>query len=133
MKSAQIMTLFSEQPRPGTGPSAFIVSILLHCVVSVLLFLGLRHLPRTNNEPAERFAVRILKTPQLEAEFARPVKSIQTPSAFESIAHNISPGGGTPAPSVPTELPQLPSRFQILVQPDVPQDRLLQQETPVPL
>jgi hypothetical protein len=134
MKSTNIMTLFSEEPRPGTGPSSFLISALLHGVVFILLLIGLRHAPRMNDHSvADRYSVRLLRPPRIEPPPRRTIKGSTAQSAAQSVAQDLAGGGGPPALSVPYPLPQLPPRTQVLVQPDAPPDQLLPQQIPIPL
>jgi hypothetical protein len=138
MKSAGIVTLFSELPPPRKAPSAFFISFVVHGVVFAWLLIGLRHLPRVNDQPIhERYTVRILEPPRLQyprppTEVADQAQAAAAPSATHNVAS--SQGGGSPAPlSLPVQEAHLPQRSQALIQPDAPPDLLLPKETPIPL
>ncbi len=132
MKSTNIMTLFSEEPRPGTGPSYFLLSAVFHCVVGVVLLLGLRHAPRMNDHTeAERYNVRLLRPPLIEPAMQRAAKG-STQAVAQAAASKFS-GGGAPALSIPYPQTQEPPHSQVLLQPDAPPNQVIPQETPIPL
>jgi hypothetical protein len=138
MKSAGIVTLFSELPPPRKAPSAFLISFVVHGVVFAWLLVGLRYLPKVNDQVThERYTVRILEPPRLQ--YPRPPAQVAEqaqPAAAQSVTHDVASaqGGGAPAPlSLPVQEAHLPQRSQALIQPDAPPDLLLPKETPIPL
>ena len=136
MMAYRITTLFTEPPPIRRGPSSFAVSILLHCVACVWLYLGLRHSPRINDrEFIKRFTVRVLKQDSIQNPLtSRSAGSAATSSARRSVAHNAAPGARpAPRPSVAVDPADVLRHTQTLIQPDVPPELALQVETPVPL
>lgn len=128
------LSLFTE-PRPSSqGPSAIVVSILVHGTILGLLSYGFMHAPRIEEQAlSKRFAVRQLDLhkqetltrpldardmkhpgPQLaSAAFQLVSEQAARPAGSMQIAHN------TPAP-------------QTLMQPDLPRNLMLPQEIPIP-
>lgn len=133
MKSTNIMTLFSEEPRPGTGPSSILISAVVHGVAFIFLFLGLKHTPRMSEHPPDRYSVRLLHSPLVETRVRRASPSNPARERGETVARDMSAGGAPPAESIPYPAAQLPQRSQVLVQPDAPPEPMLQQEVSVPL
>lgn len=133
MKSTNIMTLFSEEPRPGTGPSSIFISAVLHGVAFIFLFLGLKHMPQMNDRSPDRFSVRLLHPPLVETRTRQVFTRNPARERGETVSRNVSAGGAPPAESIPYPAAQLPQRSQVLVQPDAPPQPMLQQEVEVPL
>ena len=138
MKSAGIVTLFSELPPPRKAPSAFFISFVVHGLFFTWLLVGLRHLPKVSDQILhDRYTVRVLEPPRLQ--YPRPPAQVADqaePAAAQSATHDVasSQGGGSPAPlSLPVQEAHLPERSQALIQPDAPPELLLPKETPVPL
>jgi hypothetical protein len=135
MRSSGILTLFTEQPPLRRGPSSFLVSIVFHAVAFGLLFIGLRHAPRINDQSTQRYTVRLLNPPKPEPERPRPTGSggVSYPGQ-QNQAHALAPGG-SPAPQtyVPPQVAKLHPAPQTLVQPDAPPDLLLAEVVPIPV
>jgi len=134
-KTSGILTLFAEQPPVRRGPSAFVVSILVHAVAFGFLLIGLRHVPRINEQSNQRYTVRLLNPPKPEPQRPRPAGSggVTYPGQ-QNEARALAPGG-SPAPQtyVPPQVAKLHPAPQTLVQPDAPPDLLLTQEVPIPV
>jgi hypothetical protein len=138
--SSQITTLFTEHPPPKRGPSSFAVSIFVHCVAIVWIYLGFKHVPQVNDQSlVRRFTVRLLRqenipepTPKRAADTNAAPRSPRTSAAPET-ASNATPGG-TPEPqsAIAPPLSEVINHAQTLIQPDVPPDLTLIQEVPVP-
>src|SRR5215471_20706474 len=98
MKSAGIVTLFSELPPPRKAPSAFLISFVVHGIVFAWLLVGLRYLPRVNDQvPHDRYTVRVLEPPRLQ--YPRPPAQVadqSQPATAQSATHDVasSQGGG---------------------------------------
>ena len=135
MSSSGILTLFTEQPPVRRGPSSFLVSVLVHVVAFSLLLLGLRHAPRINDQPIQRYTVRLLDPPKPEPERPRPAGSggVSYPGQ-QNHATSVAPGGSPSAQTyVPPQIAKLHPAPQTLVQPDAPPDLMLMQEVPIPV
>ena len=133
---SRITTLFSETPPSPRSPSSVAVSVLFHCIAIVWLYFGLRHAPRINDQSfVRRFTVRLLKQESIRDPVAKhSPDNVATRAASRSDASDASSGGRPlPMPSASSQLADLPSHTQTLVQPDVPPDLPLLQPTPVPL
>ena len=136
MLSSRITTLFAEPPPSRREPSSVAVSILLHCIAVVWLYFGLRHVPQINDQSfVRRFTVRLLKQDSIQEPRKRlSAGSATTRSSNKSAAQEVTAGGQPiPMPSLATDLAELRKHSQTLVQPDVPPDLALLQETPVPM
>jgi hypothetical protein len=135
MKSSTIISLFGETPAPRRGPSAFVISVFVHSLACVLLFLGLNR-PQTVevSDVAKRYTVRVMELHQPEPKIRQYVPHETAEVGQASRARSIAPGN-TP-PTAPA--PRLPSNFvaqkqveQTLIQPDVA-NNLLIQKAPLP-
>jgi hypothetical protein len=134
MRSSQTITLFGETPPSRWRPSGFLISMLAHGVAMIMFYAGLKHMPKVVDPFSERYTVRIMN-------LHRPAPKIQLAS-LRGIAHPVHPavnhlvarGGGHLTPlSGSRHLAQLIPAQQTLVQPDLPPNLVLPQETPVPL
>lgn len=135
MRSSRITTLFTEPEPLPRSPSSYAVSIVVHCIVIIWLYFGLRHPPRINDQSlVRRFTVRLLKQDSVQEPIPKRYPgSAPTPSTHRAEAQAASAGGPpAPQPSVSPQLPELPSHTQTLIQPEVPPDLALLQPTPVP-
>lgn len=147
MASSRITTLFSEAPPSGWHPSALVVSTVLHGLAVGLVVLALKHTSRIiDSSHAQRYTVRLLNLPREEPRIqwageARTERSAQQTTGRQITAPQTTAraaaGAGQPAAppvaSVPRQLANLLPAPQTLVQPDVPPDLLIPQETPIPL
>ena len=125
---SQLTTLFTDVPTTPPRASAIPVSLLAHAVVGVWLYLGLRYVPRINDQPVPSiFTVRILKQDSIHDPISKRSAGGQTRRTAESA------GSPTPMPAVATDLAQLIAHTQTLIQPDAPMDKTLTQEIPVPM
>jgi hypothetical protein len=132
MESSRIITLFAEVPPVRRGPSAFVVSMVLHVVVMGLLYLNLRHAIRVEDEAiVQRYTVRMLNLQRPEHKIRPPAESFNA-QAVRAAAGKVASGGRPSAPALPQQLAQLVPAPQTLVQPDLP-NLLLPQATPIPL
>jgi hypothetical protein len=133
MESSRITTLFAELPPSRRGPSAFLVSMVLHVLVMGLLYLNLRHAIKVEDEAvAQRFTVRLLNLRRPEHHMRRPAER-SIAQAARAAAGEVVSGGHASAPAPPQQLAQMVPAPQTLLQPDLPANLLLPQETPVPL
>ena len=133
MNSSRITTIFSEVPQPGREPSAILVSLLLHCVMFVLLYLGLKNTLRVSERPrAERYVVRVMDLSRPEPKLRWSAQNGAAHPGPPAPAQAVAAGGQPSAPSVPRLLAQKIPTPQTLVQPDVPANFLLPQVTPLP-
>ncbi len=135
MRSSRITTLFTEPEPLPRSPSSYAVSIVVHCIVIIWLYFGLRHPPRINDRSLiRRFTVRLLKQDSVQEPVPKRYPgSAPTPSAHRAEGQDASAGGPTaPQPSVTPPLEELRSHAQTLIQPEVPPDLALLQPVPVP-
>ena len=133
MESSRIITLFGELPLSRRGPSAFVVSMVLHVLTIGLLYLNLRHAIRVEDEGiVQRYTVRLLNLQRPEPKIRPPAKS-STAQAARAAAGELASGGRPSAPSLPKQFAQLVPAPQTLVQPDLPPNLLLPEVTPIPL
>src|SRR5215813_757085 len=134
MRSSQTITLFGEVPPSSQGPSGFLISTLLHGVAIISLYAGLKHMPKVVDPLSQRYTVRILnlhrQAPKIELA---SLKGVTRPT-LKAASHTVARGGGHPlAPSGSRHVAEMIPAPQTLVQPDLPPDIVLPQETPIPL
>lgn len=118
------------------GPSGFVVSLSLHLVACVLLYLGLKQPHMVDSRPyTQRYAVRVM---ELRKQEPRPQRYIQPPPVNSLRQPNTLPlaSSGSPETAAAARIPLnfIPQKqaVQTLVQPDAPHDLLLPHETPLP-
>jgi hypothetical protein len=135
MRSSGIVTLFTVQPPPRRGPSAFLVSLLVHGVAFGLLFLGLRRAPHLEDRSViQRYTVRLLDPPKLEPQKPQSARGGITYSGSQNDSLAPAPGGSPAALSyVPPQVAPLHPAPQTLVQPDAPPDLQLAHVVPIPV
>ncbi len=135
MRSSDTITLFSRPPQRETGPSAFVVSIVLHSCVFAVLLAGMRHVTvvdRTNRKYSMRLMnirePRLTWSPPRAMARSAPTVARRAPSAsgragVSGVARQmrISQNFATPKPAP-----------QTLIQPEVPPDRMVLPELPIP-
>src|ERR1700722_4219691 len=133
MESSRIITLFAELPASRRGPSAFLVSTIVHGLTVGLLYLGLRHAVRVEDATlVQRYTVRMLSLLRPEPQMRQPAEGGIT-QAVRGAGGEIASGGQPSAPSLPQQVADRIPAPQTLVQPDLPPNLLLPQETPIPL
>src|SRR5438067_2606443 len=139
MRSSSIIALFGDPPPLRREPSGILVSLSVHAVVCVLLYLGL-HQARTvdsrSNPP--RFAVRIMELRKQEPNIHAPVlKATLQPDQLPASQPDSHPAahGGSPqtgaALRTPLNFISQKEAVQTLIQPDAPTDTTIPQ-TPLP-
>lgn len=152
MASSRITTLFSEAPPSGWRPSVFVVSTALHGLAVGFVVFALQHTAQIiDTSHAQRYTIRILNMPREEprvqrasvprTERAAPqttarqtsARQITAPQTTARAAAGVGQPAAPPVASVPRQLANLLSAPQTLVQPEVPPDLLIPQETPIPL
>jgi len=98
------------------------------------LYAGLKHMPKVVDPWSERYTVRILNLhrPAPKIQFAA-LKGLAHPVP-KAVDHLVARGGGHPTlPSGSRHLAELTPAPQTLLQPDLPPNLVLPQETPIPL
>jgi hypothetical protein len=137
MESSRIITLFAELPPSRRGPSAFLVSMVLHGLAIGVIYLGLSHGVRVEDASlAQRYTVRLLSQWRPEPPPRRPVElrtARADAQAVRSSGGEIASGGQPAALLIPQQLANLIPAPQTLVQPDLPPNLTLSQEIPIPL
>ena len=127
-----MITLFAELPPSRRGPSAFMVSTVLHGFAIGLLYLGLRHAVRVEDTTvAQRYTVRLLSLWRPEPPMHKPVERRIAP-AIPGPQGETASGGEPPAPSLPQRQANLIPAPQTLVQPDLPPNLVLPEKIPIP-
>jgi hypothetical protein len=130
---SHILTLFGDPKPAGRGPSGFLVSMVVHVVVIGSLYLNLKHRVRVEDEAiVQRYTVRLLSLWRPEPKVPRPVENHGTQSPQRG-AGEVASGGQPSAPSLPFQVADRIPAPQTLVQPDLPPNLVLPQETPIPL
>jgi len=146
MQPSRTITLFSEPSTARRGPSAFLVSILLHAVAIGMIYVGLRHAVRVVDTTPDRYTVRMLnlrrpevhRTQQERGSISPDTASMDAPAGGGLRSPQPSPparsqGGRPAAPSLPMEHAEAIPAPQTLVQPDLPPNLLSPKPTPIPL
>ena len=107
--------------------------MVVHVVVMGSLYLNLKHRVRVEDEAiVQRYTVRMLSLWRPEPQMRRPVENRST-QAPQGATGEIASGGQPSAPSLPQQPKDRIPAPQTLVQPDLPPNLLLPQETPIPL
>ena len=133
MGSSRIITLFAELPPSRRGPSAFLVSTIVHGLTVGLLYLGLRHAVRVEDAAMmQRYTVRMLSLLRPKPPMRQPAERL-TAQVARGARGEIASGGQPSAPALPQQFADRIPAPQTLVQPDLPPNLLLPQETPIPL
>lgn len=131
--SSQPISLFAPPPPTRTGPSSFVVSGVLHCVVLGLMLIAIKNAPNIIQPfPDQRYTVRLLQLQRTEPRLRWAPGSGGSQPASKAVARATRPGGQLSAPSAPRQLaPRSPS-LQTLVQLKTPPNQPLLQQTPIP-
>ncbi|HEX4021261.1 MAG TPA: hypothetical protein VHX63_08970 [Acidobacteriaceae bacterium] len=138
MRSSQtIITLFAKPKPSRRGPSAFMISTLVHGVLLILVFLGLSHIPQVDSRTVnKRYTVRLLnlQSPPPPIQWHAPnghVHPVQ--QADMRTASSSGRPGPMAAPSMQRNSASLGPTTQTLVQPDIPPDPLVKLNIPLPM
>ncbi len=76
MKPSPIIVLFGDPPPMRSGPSGFLVSLLVHLCASVLLYLGLHQARTVDSRPlSPRYTVRVMELRKQELKLHPPLKT----------------------------------------------------------
>jgi hypothetical protein len=107
--------------------------MMVHVVVMGSLYLNLKHRIRVEDEAiVQRYTVRMLSLWRPEPKIQRPFERRSTPVP-QGATSELASAGRPSAPSLPQQPKDRIPAPQTLVQPDVPPNLLLPQETPMPL
>ncbi len=134
MQSSRLITLFSDPPPTSTGPSAFVVSFVLHNVLLVLLYLGFKHVPMVYRMTLaqQKYTVRLVSLRSSKPQTQESQKGPVAQTGRHVDALSISPGGGPAVPDVPQLVAQKIPAPQTLIQPDLPPNLLAPKAIPIP-
>ena len=129
MRSPYTLTLFSSEPQPATGPSAFMVSIVLHSVLFALLLASMRHVSvRPRRLVNGKYTVRLLDMRETDALVRWfPDKSVAH-HGQRAARHAVSAGGklGSSAvshvASISRNFDTQKPMIHTMIQPDAPPD-----------
>ena len=133
MATSRLITIFTDTPQQSWRPSTFLVSTLFHGLAIGVIVLGLNRASKIVDPHPDRYTVRVVN---VETELPRIhwAGAAGSTNPDSSAPAQAVLGGSRPsAASVPQQLAQLHPAPQTLIQPDLPPDILLPQETPVPL
>lgn len=137
MRSSDTITLFSKPPQRETGPSAFVVSMVLHSCIFAVLLAGVRHVrvvDRTNHKYSTRLmdiresAARLTWSPP--RVIARHGQSAARRAASANAKAGIS--GAIRQMQISQNFVTPKPAPQTLIQPEVPPDQLVLPELPIP-
>jgi hypothetical protein len=103
MESSRIISLFGKEPLPRRRPSAFVVSMVTHVLLTGLLYLHLSHAVRVVDEAAiRRYTVRLLALQKPEPKRRRLLEPKSAEAA--KAAGEVASGGQPAAPALPLEI-----------------------------
>jgi hypothetical protein len=134
MTSSRTIMLFAPPPPLRTGPSAFVISILVHIVaVAVVFVLTLRHAPRINDSLiADRYTVRMMDLHAPEPQSYAPSGGGISYPGPKTMARASKPGSMAAPPAASRQFAQMIPSPLTLVQPDVPPNVLLPRDARIP-
>jgi len=138
MQSSRTVPLFAELPLSSTRPSAFLISTVSHGLAFAVLVYGLHHIPRIDERsPDQQETVRLLNLNNTEPKLrwtggGGASGGGSRHAIVQGAAPAASSGGEPSSPSVPQQLAQQVATPQTLVQPDLPPNVVLPNETPLP-
>ncbi len=134
VKSSHLISLFAPpSTAPRTGPSAFVVSTLVHCVVFGLMLIAIKNAPNMMRRvPDQRYTVRILRLQGAEPQLRWRPSGGGVHPAVQAVAHAMRSGGQLAAPAAPRQTAPPSQSLQTLIQPNTPPNQPLIKETPVP-
>lgn len=117
-----MITLFSiDAPQPTKRPSAFAVSLLLHCVVLVVVVVGFNYSQAgLAKRPVARYPVQFIRLHLFDPVVPNRISDRSRDSVSERRSFRV------PQP------PRVRTARQTLIRMDVPPDVLLKQELPIP-
>ncbi|HVC46544.1 MAG TPA: hypothetical protein VND90_04810 [Terracidiphilus sp.] len=133
MRASRPISLFTERPPAHNRPSAFVVSVFVHCGVVFMVVFGFLYAPRINMDAAaERYVVRQIDIDPLEAP---PMKKASGSGAdyptSHAATHTASAHSKLAAPSSSVRRLHLKLAKETLVEPNTPANMVLKQ-IPVP-
>jgi hypothetical protein len=133
MRASRPISLFTERPPARNRPSAFVVSVIVHCGVVCTVVFGFLYVPRINMDAAaERYVVRQVDIDPVEIP---PMKKssgsgADYPTSHEA-THTSSAHSKLAAPSSSVRRLHLKLADKTLVEPKTQVNMVLKQ-TPVP-
>ncbi|MGH9615289.1 MAG: hypothetical protein ACRD28_01015 [Acidobacteriaceae bacterium] len=132
--SSRPISLFTPPPSLArTGPSSFVVSIVVHCVVLGLMFIAIKNAPSIIQKvPDQRYTVRIIRLQGTEPRLHWAPAGGGAHPASKAVSHAVRTGGQLAARSAPRLVAPPSQSLQTLIQPDTPRNQPLLMETPVP-
>ena len=137
--SSNTITLFSPPPQREGGPSAFVVSMVLHSCVFALLFLSVRQVRVVEQRlPNRKFDVRLLDLRKTNSSVTYYPQHVAAHHGQMAARHGISAGGrlGTARIShvarVSRNFESPKPALQTMIQPEVPPDQRVLPKIPIP-
>lgn len=138
MRSSSTISLFSTPPPRDSAPSAFVVSIVVHSVFFLLLFLSMHHVTVVRRMDRRNYMVHLLDVQQSQASAHWYPKHDVIHHSQTAPHHTVSVGGRHTETKLP-EMAQLSRNFvtpkpapQTMIQPEVPPDQRVLPEVPLP-
>ncbi len=133
------ITLFSPPPQREGGPSAFVVSIVLHSFVFALLFLSVRQVRVVEQKmPNRKFNVRLLDLQKTPSSLVYYPQHLAVHKGQMAARHGISAGGRLGTARIP-HVARVSRNFkspkpapQTMIQPEVPPDQRVLPPLPIP-
>ncbi|MGB6975585.1 MAG: hypothetical protein WBD67_12960 [Terracidiphilus sp.] len=133
MRASRPISLFTERPPATNRPSAFVVSVIVHCGMVSMVVFGFLYAPRINlDAAAERYVVRRIDIDPIETP---PMKRVSGSSAdyptSHAATHAASAHSKLAAPSSSVRRLHLKLANKTLVEPNTPVKMALK-HMPVP-
>lgn len=134
MTSSPLISLFDNPPPVRRGPSSFIISLIVHGIAFVLLFIGLNQPHKADpKSDRQRFTVRIMELDKPEPRPMQAGASLAAPG--QEASAEISKSGGSPdqapAPRLPHNFVPTKDALRTLIQP-VERSTVIPREAPLP-
>ena len=136
MRSSSPISLFSGPPQRQSGPSAFLVSMVLHGCIFSMMLISMRHVTVVQRIPNRRYMVRMLNVRESEAT----VRYFPQPNAVKpkpSAARHAPSSGGKPGIAKFSPAQQIARNFatpkpapHTMIQPEVPPDQMVLPQIP---
>ncbi|MGC2163717.1 MAG: hypothetical protein WA634_17550 [Silvibacterium sp.] len=138
MRSSYPISLFTGPPQRESGPSAFVVSIVLHSVLFSLLLLSVRHVRVVERLPNRKYTVRLLDVHVTQASVHWFPQKNAVRNGPRAARHAVSAGGKLGTARI-SRVARISRNFesqkpapQTMIQPEVPPDQRVLPNIPIP-
>lgn len=139
MSSTYPISLFSKPPKREGGPSAFVVSVILHSAIFGMLLMTVRQVRVVENSAANRkYSVRLLNVQKTEARMRWFPQPKQAKQGIRAGRRSLAPGGKLGRSAV-SRVTHVSRNFDTpkpaphtMIQPEVPPDTKMLADIPIP-